>query len=49
MAGRAAAGVGARTVDVHISQLRKLISQCSRAAAIRTVRLAGYALARRPF
>ncbi|MBZ9942424.1 response regulator transcription factor [Mesorhizobium sp. BR1-1-13] len=41
-------GVSARTVDVHISQLRKLLSQCSRAAAIRTVRLAGYALARTP-
>ncbi|UVK49506.1 response regulator transcription factor (plasmid) [Mesorhizobium sp. AR07] len=41
------AGVGARTVDVHISQLRKLLKQCSRGAAIRTVRLAGYALARR--
>ncbi|RWI54685.1 MAG: response regulator transcription factor [Mesorhizobium sp.] len=41
-------GVGARTVDVHISQLRKLLMRCSRGAAIRTVRLAGYALARRP-
>ncbi|TPL79882.1 response regulator transcription factor [Mesorhizobium sp. B2-3-14] len=41
-------GVGARTVDVHISQLRKQLSQCSGDAAIRTVRLAGYALARSP-
>jgi two-component system phosphate regulon response regulator PhoB len=41
------AGVGARRVDVHISQLRKLLKQCSQRAAIRTVRLAGYALARR--
>ena len=40
------AGVGERTVDVHISQLRKLLKQCSQGAAIRTVRLAGYALAR---
>lgn len=40
-------GVGARTVDVHISQLRKLLVQRSQGAAIRTVRLAGYALARR--
>ncbi|TPN37873.1 response regulator transcription factor [Mesorhizobium sp. B2-3-3] len=40
--------VSARTVDVHISQLRKLLSRCSQGAAIRTVRLAGYALARKP-
>lgn len=39
--------VGARTVDVHISQLRRLLKPCSQGAAIRTVRLAGYALARR--
>jgi two-component system phosphate regulon response regulator PhoB len=39
--------VGARTVDVHISQLRKLLKQSCRSAAIRTVRLAGYALEHR--
>lgn len=43
-----ATGVGARTVDVHVSQLRKRLKQCSRRTDIRTVRLAGYALARRP-
>jgi two-component system phosphate regulon response regulator PhoB len=40
------AGVSMRTVDVHISQLRRLLKQGSRNAAIRTVRLVGYALAR---
>ncbi|KQU95542.1 hypothetical protein ASD12_23850 [Mesorhizobium sp. Root102] len=41
------AGVVARMVDVHISQLRKLLKQSSHSAAIRTVRLAGYALEHR--
>jgi two-component system phosphate regulon response regulator PhoB len=36
--------VSARTVDVHISQLRKLLKRHSRKTAIRTVRLAGYSL-----
>lgn len=39
--------VHVRTVDVHISQLRKLLKQSSGSAAIRTVRLAGYALEHR--
>jgi two-component system, OmpR family, phosphate regulon response regulator PhoB len=39
--------VDARTVDVHISQLRKLLKQSCQSAAIRTVRLAGYALEHR--
>jgi two-component system phosphate regulon response regulator PhoB len=39
--------VDMRTVDVHISQLRKLLKQSCRSAAIRTVRLAGYALEHR--
>ncbi|TPJ52430.1 response regulator transcription factor [Mesorhizobium sp. B2-6-4] len=38
------ASVSARVVDVHISQLRKLLRRSSRGVAIRTVRLAGYAL-----
>ena len=38
------AGVSARMVDVHISQLRKLLKRSSQSVAIRTVRLAGYAL-----
>ncbi|TPL21005.1 response regulator transcription factor [Mesorhizobium sp. B2-4-9] len=38
------ASVSARVVDVHISQLRKLLRRSSRSVAIRTVRLAGYAL-----
>lgn len=42
------AGVSARMVDVHISQLRKVFKQSSHGAAIRTVRLAGYALEQRP-
>ena len=37
-------GVSTRTVDVHISQLRKLLVESSSGAGIRTVRLAGYAL-----
>ncbi|WP_033839071.1 response regulator transcription factor [Mesorhizobium loti] len=41
------ASVGTRMVDVHISQLRKLFKQSSHSAAIRTVRLAGYALEHR--
>jgi two-component system phosphate regulon response regulator PhoB len=41
------AGVGARMVDVHISLLRKILKQSSQSAAIRTVRLAGYALEHR--
>lgn len=36
--------VGQRTVDAHISQLRKLLRQRSKSVGIRTVRLAGYAL-----
>jgi two-component system phosphate regulon response regulator PhoB len=36
--------VGARTVDVHISRLRKSLKGASQSDAIRTVRLAGYAL-----
>ncbi|XJN83111.1 response regulator transcription factor (plasmid) [Mesorhizobium terrae] len=40
-------GVSTRTVDVHISQLRKLLNESSSCAAIRTVRLAGYALEHR--
>jgi len=36
--------VSASTVDVHISQLRKLLKRHSRKTAIRTVRLAGYSL-----
>jgi two-component system phosphate regulon response regulator PhoB len=38
------AGVSTRTVDVHISQLRKMLIGSSSCASIRTVRLAGYAL-----
>jgi two-component system, OmpR family, phosphate regulon response regulator PhoB len=38
------ASVSAHVVDVHISQLRKLLKQSSRRVAIRTVRLAGYSL-----
>jgi len=38
------ASVSAHVVDVHISQLRKLLKQSSRSVAIRTVRLAGYSL-----
>nr|WP_318011619.1 helix-turn-helix domain-containing protein [Mesorhizobium sp. CO1-1-8] len=34
-------------VDVHISQLRKLLKRHSRKTTIRTVRLAGYALRQR--
>lgn len=41
------ADVGERTVDVHISQLRKLLRHTCRSAAIRTVRQAGYALEHR--
>lgn len=37
-------GVSARMVDVHISQLRKLLRRSSRCVAIRTIRLVGYAL-----
>jgi two-component system phosphate regulon response regulator PhoB len=36
--------VGTRTVDVHISRLRKSLKEASRSDIIRTVRLAGYAL-----
>jgi len=36
--------VGPRTVDVHISRLRRIFRQFSRADMIRTVRLGGYAL-----
>ncbi|WP_353646861.1 response regulator transcription factor [Mesorhizobium sp. WSM2239] len=36
--------VGARTVDVHISRLRKSLKEASHNDVIRTVRLAGYAL-----
>lgn len=36
--------VGPRTVDVHISRLRRSFRQVSRADMIRTVRLGGYAL-----
>ncbi|AZO28755.1 response regulator transcription factor [Mesorhizobium sp. M1B.F.Ca.ET.045.04.1.1] len=39
--------VSARTVDVHISQLRKLLHQNCASAFILTVRLAGYALRKR--
>ncbi|MCA0008804.1 MULTISPECIES: response regulator transcription factor [unclassified Mesorhizobium] len=38
------ASVSTRVVDVHMSQLRKLLRRSSRSVAIRTVRLAGYAL-----
>ena len=38
------AAVSTRTVDVHISQLRKLLIDSSASASIRTVRLVGYAL-----
>jgi two-component system phosphate regulon response regulator PhoB len=36
--------VGGRTVDVHISRLRKALKEGSQTDIIRTVRLAGYAL-----
>lgn len=36
--------VGPRTVDVHISRLRRSLKQSSNLDAIRTVRLGGYAL-----
>ena len=36
--------ISAHVVDVHMSQLRKLLKQSSHSVAIRTVRLAGYAL-----
>lgn len=36
--------VGQRTVDVHVSRLRKSLRQSSRDDVIRTVRLGGYAL-----
>jgi two-component system phosphate regulon response regulator PhoB len=36
--------VGPRTVDVHISRLRRSLKQSSHIDAIRTVRLGGYAL-----
>ena len=36
--------VGPRTVDVHISRLRRSLKQSSDLDAIRTVRLGGYAL-----
>jgi two-component system phosphate regulon response regulator PhoB len=36
--------VGPRTVDVHISRLRKSLRQYSGSDLIRTVRLGGYAL-----
>ncbi|CAN7758894.1 winged helix-turn-helix domain-containing protein [Mesorhizobium sp. LjNodule214] len=36
--------VGPRTVDIHISRLRKSLKQSSRGELIRTVRLGGYAL-----
>ncbi|MER9331180.1 winged helix-turn-helix domain-containing protein [Mesorhizobium sp. M0488] len=36
--------VGARTVDVHISRLRKSIRHSAHGDVIRTVRLGGYAL-----
>ncbi|TIQ37149.1 MAG: response regulator transcription factor [Mesorhizobium sp.] len=39
--------VSARTVDVHVSQLRKLLNRHSANACIFTVRLAGYALRQR--
>ena len=38
--------VGERTVDVHMSRLRKALSQYSRVQLIRTVRLVGYVLQR---
>jgi two-component system phosphate regulon response regulator PhoB len=36
--------VGPRTVDVHISRLRKSLNRSSNSDIIRTVRLGGYAL-----
>lgn len=42
------ASVSARMVDVHISQLRKLLKRSSHSVGIRTVRLAGYALEDKP-
>jgi two-component system phosphate regulon response regulator PhoB len=41
--------VGPRTVDVHISRLRKSLKQSSHGDIIRTVRLGGYALESRTF
>ena len=40
--------VGPRTVDVHISRLRKSLKRASNSDMIRTVRLGGYALEGRP-
>ncbi|WP_366511268.1 helix-turn-helix domain-containing protein [Mesorhizobium sp.] len=36
--------VDARTVDVHISRLRKTLNQVSSRTLIRTIRSAGYSL-----
>ncbi|MBZ9894624.1 MULTISPECIES: response regulator transcription factor [unclassified Mesorhizobium] len=41
--------VGPRTVDVHISRLRKSLKHSSHGDIIRTVRLGGYALEYHPF
>jgi two-component system phosphate regulon response regulator PhoB len=41
--------VGPRTVDVHISRLRKSLGQSSHRDTIRTVRLGGYALESQSF
>ena len=40
--------VAPRTVDVHISRLRKSLKRSSHSDTIRTVRLGGYALESRP-